>query len=118
MRFVLDQDVDVATRAWLVQQGNEAWTAAQAGMPLATDDDLTVYATDQNAVLVTHDREFSQRRRRNVVGRHIWLQCDEWDAVELLERDWSAVFTALEREVDLWIHLRRSMKPAYSRKWE
>lgn len=52
----------------LVRRGHDAWTAAQAGLNQEPDDTLTVYAYERDAVLLTHDREFSQRRRKNVVA--------------------------------------------------
>lgn len=65
---------------WLRQLGQEAWTAYDAGLSRASDDDLPVYAHDRNAVLLTHDREFSRRRRAWTIGRHIYLRCAEWEA--------------------------------------
>ena len=53
---------------------------------VASDDDLTVYASNQGAMLVSHDRQFAQRRRRSTIGQHLWLKCDEPDAVDLLVR--------------------------------
>lgn len=86
MRFFCDHDVAVQVPQRLRKLGHEAWTAAEAGLNLVADDTLTVYADDKDAVLLTHDREFSQRRRRNVVGRHIQLRCDELAAADLLEQ--------------------------------
>ena len=68
-RFVCDHDVDVAVAMMLRKAGHEAWTAADAGLYRAGDDDLTVYADNKDAVLISHDTEFSQRRRRNVIGQ-------------------------------------------------
>ncbi|HTY71348.1 MAG TPA: DUF5615 family PIN-like protein [Actinomycetes bacterium] len=84
MRFLLDQDVDVAVRRMLIATGHECWTAADAGLTVAADDDLTVYAQAQGAILVTHDAAFSRRRRANCIGHHLWLKCAEMDAAELL----------------------------------
>ncbi|MDQ3764180.1 MAG: DUF5615 family PIN-like protein [Actinomycetota bacterium] len=72
--FVCDHDVDAAVAMMLRKAGHEAWTAADAGLYRAGDDDLTVYADNKGAVLISHDTEFSQRRRRNMIGKHIWLQ--------------------------------------------
>ncbi|MGH3793714.1 MAG: DUF5615 family PIN-like protein [Pseudonocardiaceae bacterium] len=44
----------------LRKAGHEAWTAADAGLYRAGDDDLTVYADNKNAVLISHDVNFSQ----------------------------------------------------------
>lgn len=86
MRFFADQNVDADVVSALTKAGHQAWTADQAGLTLDADDELTAYAHDRNAVLLTHDREFSQRRRENVIGRHVWLDCDELDAPDLLMR--------------------------------
>ena len=67
MRFVCDQLLDAAVAATLRRLRHVAWTAANAGMSAAADDDLTVYAQEHDAVLVTHDSEFSERRRKNVL---------------------------------------------------
>lgn len=47
----------------------------------AGDDALTVYACEHRAVLLTHDVEFSTRRRKHVIGHHVFLRCNEWDGV-------------------------------------
>lgn len=78
-----DHDIDARVAARLRKLGHDAWTADDAGLSRVRDDKLTVYSDNQRAVLVSHDSEFSQRRRRNVVERHIFLQCNEWDAAEL-----------------------------------
>jgi hypothetical protein len=48
-RFVCDHDVDVAVAMMLRKAGHEAWTAADAGLYRAGDDDLTVYADNKDA---------------------------------------------------------------------
>ncbi|MFG1790974.1 DUF5615 family PIN-like protein [Nocardia sp. NPDC049149] len=111
MRFVLDHDVDVAVGAYLRKLRHEAWSVGSAGLAKAVDDDLTVYATNQKAVLITHDAEFSKRRNKHVVGRHIWLSCDEWRAVELLTQDLDQILPALERKTDLFVRLSFGMDP-------
>lgn len=58
--------------------------AGLAGGEAAEDDDVSVYADEQAAVVITHDREFSLRRRRNTFGRHVWLRCLEPKAAEVL----------------------------------
>jgi predicted nuclease of predicted toxin-antitoxin system len=52
----------------------------------AGDEDLAVYADEKQAVLLTHDREFSKRRRAWIIAKHIWLKCPELDAADLLAR--------------------------------
>jgi predicted nuclease of predicted toxin-antitoxin system len=104
-RFVCDHDVDVAVAMMLRKAGHEAWTAADAGLYRAGDDDLTVYADNKDAVLISHDTEFSQRRRRNVIGKHIWLRCSEWDAADLLRQHLPELLPLLRINRDLWIRV-------------
>lgn len=105
MRFLCDQDVDADVRSRLLSLGHEAWTAYEAGLADAADDDLAVYAHEKNAVLVTHDREFSQRRRRWIIGRHLWLRCSEADAMDLLAKFLPDLLGLLERHDDLFVAL-------------
>jgi hypothetical protein len=51
LRFVCDHDVDTAVAAMLRRRGHEAWTASNAGLSAASDDELTVYADNQSAAL-------------------------------------------------------------------
>ena len=71
----------------------------------AGDDDLAVYAHRKGAVLLTHDREFSQRRRRWLIGRHIWLRCAEVDAPDLIAKHLPDLLALLERYEDLFVAL-------------
>lgn len=60
MRFLLDHDVDAAVGKMLRHRGHECWTAGSAGLATAQDDDLTVWATEHVAAVVSTDREFGQ----------------------------------------------------------
>ena len=55
LRFVLDHDVDARVVALLRKSGHECWTVGDAGLALASDDDVSVYCDNQKAVLITHD---------------------------------------------------------------
>jgi predicted nuclease of predicted toxin-antitoxin system len=105
VRFVLDQDVDAAVGVVLRRQGHEAWTAASAGLSRVSDDELTAYAHDQRAALLTHDVEFSQRRRRNVVGQHVWLRCLDLEAADLVAQRLPEIVKQLERHDDVWMRV-------------
>jgi len=105
LRFVCDHDVDAAVAATLRKLGHEAWTAANAGLSAAGDDELTVYADNQSAALLTHDVEFSRRRERNVVGKHVWLRCSEMEAAQLVEERLDELVTALSIQKDVWVRL-------------
>ncbi|MCH1867007.1 DUF5615 family PIN-like protein [Nocardioides sp. CFH 31398] len=105
MRFFLDQNVDARLRGKLVNAGHVAWTADDAGLSAESDPDLSIYAHDRSAVLVTHDREFSQRVRKRVVGHHIWLHCDELEGPALMTHHLEDAVLILQRHPDLFIEM-------------
>lgn len=98
MRFLLDHDVDARLGRVFRSRGHKCWTAGEANLATAQDDELTAYAYDKGAVLVTHDGEFSQRRANNVIGKHLQLRCDEPDAVELVTLHFDAIIANLTPE--------------------
>lgn len=79
---------------------------------------MTVYTHDRDAVLVTHDKEFSQRRRRNVIGRHVYLRCNEWDGPEVIEQHLDTILDNLKRHSDIWVKLSLGTEPDYSYDWD
>lgn len=117
MRFLLDHDVDADVRPHLTAAGHDCWTASDAGLFDARDDDLTAYACDRGACLVTHDREFSQRRKANAVGRHIWLVCNEWDASAVLLGALGDILPILERYADVTVTIRAAGAFSVDRAW-
>lgn len=106
MRFVLDHDVDVACRRMLNDAGHDAWTVGEAGRALAKDDDQTVYAGEMGAVLITHDREFTTRRKRNAHGRHVRLVCPEPDGPDVLALHLDDVLPILERHENVTVEIK------------
>jgi predicted nuclease of predicted toxin-antitoxin system len=109
VRFLLDNDVDIAVCALLKRNGHECWSAAAAGLAgddAAEDDDISVYADEKGAVVITHDREFSLRRRRNTFGRHVWLRCLEPMAVEVLADHLDELVRRLEEMAVVVIEVR------------
>ena len=96
MRFVLDNDIDASLCTFLVQRRHECWTAAQAGLADADDDDLAVYADDRGAALISHDGEFTSRRVANPFGQHVRLRCSSADALDVLERRYDDILEVLE----------------------
>lgn len=84
MLFLLDENVDAAVGVMLRREGYPCLLAQRAGLSGASDDDVSVYAHNHHAVVVTHDEAFSRRRRKNVYGKHLWLRCREDAAPGLL----------------------------------
>lgn len=99
MRFFLDNDVPVSVGRMLRRHGHDWWSAGDAGLAdEGQDDNLTVYAAEHEAILVTLDREFSQRRRANAIGWHVRLRCPEPDAAKVLAGHLKEVLEYLERD--------------------
>ena len=105
MHFILDHNVDSAVGTMLRRRGHTVQTASELGVREALDDDLTVLADERGAALVTHDRTFSQRRRRNAIGKHLWLHCAEFAAADLLDRDLSLVVAMLNSRANCVVAL-------------
>jgi hypothetical protein len=82
----------------LVREGHVAWSAGEAGLAAAEDDDLTIYAVRHDAVLISLDEQFMQRRRANAVGRHVRLRCPEPEAAAVLRGWLKKGLDYLERE--------------------
>jgi predicted nuclease of predicted toxin-antitoxin system len=91
VRFLLDQDVDVAVAVMLRHHGHECLTASVIGLMDAGDDDLAVWADEHKRVLISTDRQFGQRRMKNAVGHHVWIRSKDWEAAGVLETHLDAV---------------------------
>ncbi len=69
------------------------------------DDELTVWAAEHQAAVVSTDGEFSQRRMQNAIGWHVWLRCSDWEATEVLAFHLAEVLTLLEARNDLTVRV-------------
>jgi hypothetical protein len=99
VRFFLDNDVPVSVGRMLRHHGHTCWTAAEAGLAAeGQDDNLSVYADVREAVLITIDKEFTQPRRQNPLGRHVRLRGPEPEAAALLSGKLGEVLAYLQRE--------------------
>jgi predicted nuclease of predicted toxin-antitoxin system len=107
VRFLLDHDVDAAVGRMLRHRGHECWTAGSAGLARAKDDELTVWAAEHQAVVVSTDAEFSHRRMTNAIGRHVWLRCNDWEASEILADHLDNVLSLLEARRDITIRVSK-----------
>ena len=84
LSFYLDNDVDVTCAKVISDAGYPCWSASQAASQRSSDDEQTVYATDKGAVLITHDKEFTNRRNKFPIGRHVRLVCHQLDGPDPL----------------------------------
>jgi predicted nuclease of predicted toxin-antitoxin system len=91
----------------LRQRSHHCWTAGSAGLARARDDELTVWAEEHHAVVVSTDSEFSQRRMQNAVGQHIWLRCSDWEASEVLADHLDEVVALLKARSDLTVRVSK-----------
>lgn len=114
MRFVLDNDVDAIVAQWIKQQGHDCWTANQAHYADASDNSVSVYAQDKGAVLVSHDNEFAHTRMKKTIGRHLWLDCEQPDALGVLEPHWLAALELLEAREHVVVKVSRNRVRAFS----
>lgn len=120
-RFVLDNDVPISVRRLLVSAGHDCWTAADAGLAgkdSALDDDISVYAQGKGACVVTHDREFTSRRKKNTFGQHIRLKCEQPDAAEILEEWLPEILPFLEGREDIVLEVSRDAGVKAFGSWE
>lgn len=118
MRFFLDNDVDVGVCRLLRRRGHECWGAGQIGMGRAIDDEITVYGDDREATVVSHDGAFAKRRMKNTIGRHLWLDCEQPDAIEILAEHFTAVVAALESSDLVVVKVSREGVVPYPPHWK
>lgn len=83
MRFVLDHDVDVTLCELIRSKGHDCWRAPDYLARDGRDDEISIYADDKGAVVVSHDAAFAARRRRHPIGIHVRLRCSEPDAIDV-----------------------------------
>jgi predicted nuclease of predicted toxin-antitoxin system len=117
LRFVLDQDVDARVQRVFHSAGHECWRSAEAGLATAEDDDLSVYAHNKAAVVVTHDRELTERRKRSTFGRHVRLKCKEPDACAILGTHMEEMIAVLLQHSDVVVEVSRSRVKISHAKW-
>lgn len=101
----------------LRQERHECWTAGAVGLATASDDTLSVWASNHRAAVVTHDQEFSLRRMHNAIGHHVWLRCNAWDASDVLRAHLGEVVARLSARSDLTIRVSKDQAVLDSSEW-
>ena len=66
-----------------------------------------MWAAEFQAVVVSTDGEFGQRRMLNAIGWHVWLRCSDWEAGEVLAAHLDEVLTLLEARNDLTVRVSK-----------
>lgn len=107
LSFYLDNDVDVTCAKVIAAAGYRCWSTSQAASQRSSDDEQTVYATDKGAVLITHDREFTNRRKKLPMGHHVRLVCHQMDGPGLLDAALGMIATSLAASPDMVLEVRQ-----------
>jgi hypothetical protein len=116
--FVLDHDVAVAVGRALRKAGHRCVTAGGSGMARASDDGLSVFADEHGAILLTHDKEFSRRRRANTFGKHVLLDCREWDVAGLVSKYLDDLVTLANSREAIYLRLSIEGVVPYPTRWD
>lgn len=85
--FVLEDDVDERVASVIRDAGHVVSLAKEAGLggpDAPTDEEVSVSADDRRLVVVAHDRDFAERRKRATIGWHLRLTCEQPDAPDVL----------------------------------
>jgi predicted nuclease of predicted toxin-antitoxin system len=118
VRFVLDNDVDARVGRVLRRAGHECWPST-AGLTASADDDaVAVYADDRQAVLITHDWEFTRRRMKNTIGRHVRLDCEQPDGPQVIAARLHDLVAMLEGAQDVILIVSATQVRRYAGRWD
>ncbi len=118
MRFLLDQNIDARVVGFLRAERHECFTVAELGLANARDDEVSVRAHEDRAIVVTHDGDFSRRRIRNTYGQHLWLRCREFDAIEVLRRWLPTIESEFAQQKDLVLAISVNGVKVYPPSWK
>ncbi len=101
MRFLVDAQLPPALARWLVATGHEAEHVADVGLGAAQDQAIWAYAESVDAVIVSKDEDFAQRKVLKSAGPPIvWVRLRNTRRRELLvwfEAVLPGIIEALER---------------------
>jgi predicted nuclease of predicted toxin-antitoxin system len=85
MRFIVDAQVPPALARWLMARGYEATHVASLGLQSASDSAIWERAIAIDAVIVTKDEDFAQRKIFAIDGpRVIWVRLPNTRNADLL----------------------------------
>jgi|SRR3984893_19359527 predicted nuclease of predicted toxin-antitoxin system len=85
MRFLVDAQLPPALARWLAAEGHEAEHVSDCGLSGATDPAIWDHAASVDAVIVTKDEDFAQRKTLDREGpRVVWIRLPNTRRRELL----------------------------------
>lgn len=114
MRFFLDNDVSARCGGVIEKAGHQCWSTSQAGRWLADDEDQTIYAEDADAIIVTHDRAFTEKQKKRTTGKHIRLCCEQPDGPTVLARHLPDILDLLKHRTYVVIELKHESFEAFT----
>ncbi|MEV2240112.1 DUF5615 family PIN-like protein [Micromonospora sp. NPDC049891] len=117
MFFLLDHDVDAGVASVLRRRGHRCITASQAGLATADDDQVSVFADNHNAILLTHDKEAISRRRKNTFGRHVLLACIDTEAVTVVTQQLDVIIEMIDTRDAIVLRVSKDGVYPYPNRW-
>jgi predicted nuclease of predicted toxin-antitoxin system len=85
MRFLVDAQLPPALARWLAAEGHEAEHVSDCGLSGAADPAIWDHAASVDAVIVTKDEDFAQRKTLDREGpRVVWIRLPNTRRRELL----------------------------------
>ncbi|WJH39790.1 DUF5615 family PIN-like protein [Aliirhizobium terrae] len=101
MRFLVDAQLPPALARWLVDQGHEAGHVVDFNLQSAADREIWDFAVQRDAVIITKDEDFAQRRALTKDGPTIvWVRLPNSrrsDLLQWFEKALDDIVAALER---------------------
>lgn len=117
MFFLLDHDVDAGVAGVLRRHGHRCVTASEAGLATADDDQVSVFADNRKAILLTHDKEAISRRRKNTFGRHVLLACIDMEAVEVVTQQLDRIVEMIDTRDAIVLRVSKDGVYPYPNQW-
>lgn len=118
MLFLLDHNVDAAVCRMLHSAGHDCTSVGAAGLATGSDDAISVFGQEISAIVLTHDREFIARRRKNTFGKHVLLACQDWEAADILKENLAEVLAMSVTRQDITMRLSKHGLIPYPTKWQ
>lgn len=117
MLFFLDNDVDVAVARVIRQANHHCITARDVAMTDANDEAISIWGHEHKAVVVTHDKAMIQLRKKNTYGLHIWLECHDIEASEVIAKQLPEIITALNGRDAVVLRVTKSQVVYHAGQW-
>lgn len=101
MKFIVDQQLPPALAEWLIEKGHEAQHVYPLGLGDAEDSVIWDAALRDDAVIVTKDVDYAERRRRTHGPTIVWLRVGNSTTrhlLEFMEMRWPLIESGLRQD--------------------